>query len=66
MFDVNAMLQNIANIFIETMTSLYNIVENIFETKMLQSILNILKGIGYIMVAVVETILKVLRMIIKN
>jgi hypothetical protein len=66
MFDVNSIWQNASNILMETMTSLYNIVDRIFQLQMLQSILNILKGIGYIMVAVVEMILKLLRMIVKG
>jgi hypothetical protein len=49
----------------EIMLSLYNIVEKIFQIQMLQSVLNIFKGIGMIMVAVVEALLRVLKMIIR-
>jgi len=48
----------------EIVLSLYNIIEKIFQIQMLQSILNIFKGIGMIMVAVVEAILRVLKMLI--
>lgn len=49
----------------EIMLSLYNVVEKIFQVQMLQSILNIIKGIGMIMVAVVEEFLKILKMIVR-
>ncbi len=64
MLDVNALWNQLANVFLEIVNSLFKVVENIFETKMLQSVVDILKGIGYIMVAVVEMILRVLRMFI--
>jgi len=65
MFDLNSLLNNIAKIFMEIVLSLYNIVEKVFQMQMLQSILNIIKGVGMIMVAVVEAFLRVLKMIIK-
>jgi len=49
----------------EIMLSLYSVVEKIFQVQMLQSVVNIIKGIGMIMVAVVEAFLRVLRMIVQ-
>ncbi len=65
MWDLNLVWENIAKIFMEIMLSLYNVVEKIFQVQMLQSILNIIKGIGMIMVAVVEEFLKILKMIVR-
>ena len=65
MFDLNSIWNNVSNIFMETVLSLYSIVEKIFQVQMFQSILNIIKGIGMIMVAVVEEFLKILKMIIR-
>jgi len=49
----------------EITLSLYNVVEKIFQGQMLQSIINIIKGVGMIIVAVVEAFLRVLKMIVK-
>ncbi len=64
MMDLNILWDKVASVFMEITLSLYNIVENIFQIQMLQSILNIFKGIGMIMVAVVEAFLRVLKMLI--
>ena len=64
MMDLNTLWDKVASVFMEITLSLYNIVEKIFQIQMLQSILNIFKGIGMIMVAVVEAILRVLKMLI--
>ena len=62
--DLNTLWDKVASVFMEIVLSLYNIIEKIFQIQMLQSILNIFKGIGMIMVAVVEAILRVLKMLI--
>ena len=64
MFNLDTLWEKIASVFMEIMLSLYNIVEKIFQIQMLQSVLNIFKGIGMIMVAVVEAFLRVLKMLI--
>ncbi len=64
MMDLNILWDKVASVFMEITLSLYNIVEKIFQMQMLQSILNIFKGIGMIMVAVVEAFLRVLKMLI--
>jgi len=65
MIDLNALWNKIAEIFMEITLSLYNVVEKIFQGQMLQSIINIIKGVGMIIVAVVEAFLRVLKMIVK-
>ncbi|MFA5091910.1 MAG: hypothetical protein WC483_05045 [Candidatus Paceibacterota bacterium] len=54
-----------AKIFMETVLSLYSIVEKIFNGQMFQSVVNVIKGLGMIMVAMVEAFLKILKMIVK-
>lgn len=49
----------------EIVLSLYSIVEKIFNGQMFQSVINIIKGLGMIMVAIVEAFLRVLKMIVK-
>ena len=65
MIDLNSLWDSVAKIFMEIMLSLYSVVEKIFQVQMLQSVVNIIKGIGMIMVAVVEAFLRVLRMIVQ-
>jgi Holliday junction resolvasome RuvABC endonuclease subunit len=64
MMDLNSLWNNITNIFMEITLSLYHVVEKVFQAQMLQSIVNIIKGVGMIMVAVVEAFLRVLKMIV--
>ncbi len=65
MFDFKPMWDNVAKIFMETVLSLYSIVEKIFNGQMFQSVVNVIKGLGMIMVAMVEAFLKILKMIVK-
>lgn len=65
MFDFKPFLENASKIFMETMLSLYAIVEKVFNGQMFQSVINIIKGLGMIMVAMVEAFLRILKMIVK-
>jgi len=65
MFDFKLLCENAGKIFMETMLSLYSIVERIFNGQMLQSVVNIIRGLGSILVAMVEAFLRILKMIVK-
>lgn len=65
MFDFKPLWENAAKVFMEIMLSLYSIVEKIFNGQMLQSVVNIIKGLGSILVAMVEAFLRILKMIVK-
>jgi len=65
MFDFKPFLDNVSSIFMETVLSLYNIVEKIFNGQMFQSVINIIKGLGNMLVAIVEAFLRILKMIVK-
>ncbi len=61
----NSFFNNVDQIFNEIVQSLYTLINKIFETQLLGNFIQILKAFGTIAIGVLETLVRILKMIVK-